>query len=82
MVWHILVKERIVGDSNTSKMAKLLGMTQQAISRCLKFLGMIKIGTVPVEATKCRMAFFTFDGPLPLQKKKSFLHLTTTGDEK
>lgn len=68
------------------ELAKILGVTQQAISNRLKAMGMIrKVGHwVPYELKPrdVERRFFTSKQLLERHKRKGFLHRIVTGDEK
>ncbi|GBP64419.1 Mariner Mos1 transposase [Eumeta japonica] len=68
------------------ELAGLLGVTQQAISKRLKVMGMIqKQGYwVPYELNPrdVERCLFTCEQLLARQKRKGFLHCIVTGDEK
>ena len=68
------------------ELAESLGMTQQAISKCLKAMGMIqKQGNwVPYELKPrdVERRFFACEQLLQRQNRMGFLHRTLTGDEK
>jgi len=71
---------------NQEKLARSLGMTQQAISKRLKAMGMIqKQGNwVPYELKPrdVERRLFACEQLLERQRRKGFLHRIVTGDEK
>ena len=70
----------------SNELALTLGVTQQAISHCLKLLGMIqKQGNwVPYELKprNVERRFCTCEVLFARYKRKGFLHCIVTGDEK
>ena len=71
---------------NQEELARLLEMTQQAISKCLKAMGIIqKQGNwVPYElkSRDVERRLFAYEQLLGRQRRKGFLHRIVTGDEK
>ena len=71
---------------NQEKLARSLGVAQQAISKRLKAMEMIqKQGNwVPYELkpTDVERRLFACEQPLERQRRKGFLHRIVTGDEK
>ena len=71
---------------NEEELAESLGVTQQAISKSLKVMGMIqKQGNwVPYELKPryIKQRFFACEQLLQRQNRKGFLHHIVTGDEK